>query len=175
MLIVQGPTSPMHNVVMKPLRRLVPIVAALALAGCGASGDDGGSSPQPDAGASTRSKTSAPAMTPAAPTPSKTTASPSKTAAKDDEASQWAAKIKTFESENGIGSSQWYPLVTSTEVKSGNSLWIYTKINPDGDAETAAAPICGGYSLFALDEPDVSTIFVRASDGQQIAKCGPGA
>ena len=118
--------------------------------------------------------TAAPATTAAAATTATkvaaTKAAPATSAAVDVE-----AQLKKFEADNAIPSSTWYSSVTSREVKFGNSLWVYTKFPADAEAKSLAGGICGAYAQYVLVDPKVRTTFVRAADGQQLAKCGPGA
>jgi hypothetical protein len=133
--------------------------AVLALAGCGS--DDPATEPRTP---TTSTSTSASATPERTPTP---TATPT-------EKSGAVPGIREFEEANAIGSADWADLVTRKEIVYG-SLWIHTKIVNDGDAADVASRICGAYSLYTLDHPDIDTVYVRAVDGQQLAKCGPGA
>ena len=55
------------------------------------------------------------------------------------------------------------------------SLWVYTSLYPDSDATPIAQRMCGAYAQYVLVDERVRTTFIRAKDGQQLAKCGPGA
>ncbi|MCM0619822.1 hypothetical protein [Nocardioides bruguierae] len=88
----------------------------------------------------------------------------------------WPGRVRRWERQNAIATSDWWDLVTGIEVQSSLGLLnVETSIYPDGDAEAAAAPICGAYSTIFLDYPALTTVRVLASDGQRIAICGPDA
>lgn len=142
---------------LRTVKRIV-IPALILLASCSSTTTPIAASLPPSAPPST-----APVTTKAAPAP-KTTAPPA-----------WETSLAQFEKDNAIPSSSWYPQITGREIKYGNSLWVYTKLPVDAEAKTYASGICGTYAQYVLVDVKVRTTFVRAADGNQIAKCGPGA
>ena len=156
-----GPGSP-YTLGMKPVA-LAAVMLLLSLTACSSSRPAAPESRAPEAKPSVSrtprpSKTPAPAPTTAVPTPDQT-----------------EAKLAQFEKENGIGTSGWYAHVKRKEIKFGSSLWIHTDLSNTGAAKETAARMCGAYAQYVLVDPKVTTTFIRALDGTQLAKCGPAA
>jgi hypothetical protein len=91
-----------------------------------------------------------------------------------DPAKPSLAKLIKFERENAIPTSTWWKHVTGRKIRSG-ALWIYTDYPATSNAKATAKGICASYAHYALDDPTVSVVDVRAEDGGGLATCGPGA
>lgn len=135
----------------------IATVALAAMGGCGSSDEKVDTSSPTVSAAAVETQAATPTADAETPTPEATT-----------------VDFTEFEAKNAIPTSDWYPLITSKEIKLG-SLWVYTSIVDDADAAEVGSRICGAYSLYALEDPEVDVVFVRAVDGMRIAKCGPGA
>jgi len=147
-------------------RALAPPLLVIALAGCGGSGDLSAASASTSS-TNTVTPTSSSTSTPSTsdePAPSTSTS----------EAAQSTAFVKKWAKENALSTESWWRLIKGYQLIPGGGLFVLTRLHPDSDASPIAARICGAYSTIRMDHPEITTIYVRASDGQRLAKCGPG-
>lgn len=146
---------------------LAATALATALAGCSASDDATGSS----GSGSPKARTTASA------TPSSATTKAPSAKPWPVKASKYPAAAKRWINENiCIAKAPSCKLITRYGMIGGYALVAYTRIHPDGDAATAAQPICSWLLGYIVDQqPSADAVssdaYVYGSTGSRVLKC----
>lgn len=164
-------SAPFSRHSLRAMHRLLTATLAAtalttALAGCSAGGDSTGSpgADSPTTTTSTATSSSTTTKTPSA-KPSPVTAS------------KYPAAAKSWINENiCIAKSPSCKLIKGYGMVGGYALVAYTKIYADGDAATAAQPICSWLLGYIVDQqPSANAVssdaYVYGSTGSRIARC----